>query len=199
LLLRRSLGAELVAKPFSPQHLALLERSACGESSVSLARDLGVSQAAVCELLKRLVRRIGLRSRTELLWFCRERTGLGPPNTLRAARLRSAGGEFVVLGAAMQPSEVSVPLTRAERSILLELFDGKTNSAIARSRRTAVSTVANQVMALRDKLGAAAALLNLGAAGLGAPPPAAAPLHADCDCASVRRTRPRTLVIAARI
>lgn len=152
LLVRRAIGAELLAPPFSTRNLDLLERCASGETSVSLASHMRISQAAVSELLKRLVKKIGLRSRSELLWFCREHAGLGPPKTLRAARLRTFGGEIVVLVAAMRPAEVAIPLTHAERAILLAVLEGKSNPAIARSRKTSPSTVANQVMQLRHKL-----------------------------------------------
>lgn len=152
LLLRRAIGTELLAPPFSARNLRLLERCASGESGVSLARNVGVSQAAMSEVIKRLVRKIGLRSRAELLWFCREHEGLGPPTTLKAARLRTADGEMVILAAAMRPAELAIPLTHAERAILLYILEGKSNPAIARSRNTSPSTVANQVMHLRKKL-----------------------------------------------
>jgi DNA-binding NarL/FixJ family response regulator len=152
LLVRRALGTERLGAALSRRDLKVLERCALGEPSSSICFDLRVSAGYLSTLLKSLLLQLGFRSRAELLWFSRGRRSLGPPATLRAARLRSSGSEIVVFVAPMRPSHVNLPLANAERLVLLSVLEGKTNQEIARSRRTSRCTVANQVAALREKL-----------------------------------------------
>ena len=64
-----------------------------------------------------------------------------------------AGQTFAVVSQAA-PSSASGPvLTPAEREVMTLLLAGKSNGEIARQRKTAVRTVANQVASLFRKFG----------------------------------------------
>jgi DNA-binding NarL/FixJ family response regulator len=143
-----------LAAPIPERQLTVLERTARGESGTSLAIDLGISQPALSELLKRALRRIGLRSRTELIWSCREHDGLGPPGGLRAARFRTQISEWVVLTSRTGPTDLEGPFTPAERALLRGIVEGRSNKDIARARGTSPSTVAKQMALLCEKVGA---------------------------------------------
>jgi DNA-binding NarL/FixJ family response regulator len=129
----------------SPRKLRLLEAAAAAERGKNLAFELGTSAAAVSGGLAVCLSRIGLRSRAELLWFCRDRGELAPPRSLRAARLRTKRGEFAVIGFARRAVEVEGPFTRVERQIVLGVLSGMSNREIARSRNVSICTVQNQV------------------------------------------------------
>ena len=63
-----------------------------------------------------------------------------------------AGQTFAVVSQAA-PSTPGPVLTPAEREVMTLLLAGKSNGEIARQRKTAVRTVANQVASLFRKLG----------------------------------------------
>lgn len=154
LLLRQGTDGELVTKPLASADFELLEGSARGESGTTLATSKGLSPSALHDLQRKLLKRIGLASRAELLWFCREHDGLGPPSSLQATRWPAFGDDVVILAAAMRPSQLVIPLTYTQQAIVLALLDGKSNIAIARSRQRSPCTIANQVTSIRDMLGA---------------------------------------------
>ena len=75
--------------------------------------------------------------------------------TFRAARLirfRLGDDEYATLSVPLRAAGPRAPLTPAERAVLALLLEGKSNPQIARARRTAVRTVANQVASLFKKL-----------------------------------------------
>lgn len=81
---------------------------------------------------------------------------LMPPAGLRAHRFDvgpDAFGVIVVPLGKPSASSQSVNLTRSEQSVMQFILEGKSNQDIAKSRRTAVRTVANQVASIFKKLG----------------------------------------------
>lgn len=81
---------------------------------------------------------------------------LVPPAGLRAHRFDVGPDSFgvlvVPLGNPSAPAE-AVNLTESEQSVMQLMLEGKSNQEIAKSRRTAVRTVANQVASIFKKLG----------------------------------------------
>jgi DNA-binding NarL/FixJ family response regulator len=63
------------------------------------------------------------------------------------------GERLVVLSAPTEITGALAKLTPAERDIALDVVEGSSNAAIARKRKRAVRTVANQLAAIFRKLG----------------------------------------------
>jgi DNA-binding NarL/FixJ family response regulator len=81
---------------------------------------------------------------------------LVPPDGLRAHRFDVGPDAFGVLVLTLGNPAASVPaanLTRSEQSVVRLVLEGKSNQEIAKDRRTAVRTVANQVASIFKKLG----------------------------------------------
>jgi DNA-binding NarL/FixJ family response regulator len=79
-----------------------------------------------------------------------------PPAGLHAHRFDVGPDSFGVLVVPLgspSASAEAVNLTQSEQSVLQLMLDGKSNQEIAKSRRTAVRTVANQVASIFKKLG----------------------------------------------
>jgi DNA-binding CsgD family transcriptional regulator len=79
-----------------------------------------------------------------------------PPAGLSAHRFDvgpDAFGVIVVPLGKPSPSAEAVNLTPSEQSVMQLVLEGKSNQDIAKSRRTAVRTVANQVASIFKKLG----------------------------------------------
>jgi DNA-binding NarL/FixJ family response regulator len=151
LLLRCSASGRPLSAAIPARDVELMDRTARGEPGKGIAIDRAISDGLVSRQLKAALRRVGLVSRSELLWCCRASDGLGPPSPLRAAAHRS--GEWVVLVASLRPSDIEIPLTGSERAIVAALLEGQSNQTIARSRGTSPATVANQVARIFEKLG----------------------------------------------
>jgi len=79
-----------------------------------------------------------------------------PPAGLDAHRFDVGPDEFGVLVFPLGSPSVPLPstnLTASEQSVMQLMLDGKSNQEIAKERRTAVRTVANQVASIFKKLG----------------------------------------------
>lgn len=82
-----------------------------------------------------------------------DRAKLRAPSGLRAARLRVAGEELLLLDWPLAAAPLPAALTAAESDVGALLLAGLPNPEIARRRGTSVRTVANQVASLFTKLG----------------------------------------------
>jgi len=81
---------------------------------------------------------------------------LVPPDGLGAHRFDVGSDAFGVLVLPLGNPSASAPsanLTRSEQSVMRLVLEGKSNQDIAKDRRTAVRTVANQVASIFKKLG----------------------------------------------
>lgn len=74
-----------------------------------------------------------------------------PPDDLACRLLREGPSELALLSFTPRPHQ---PLTTAEQDVALMILRGLSNDAIARARSTSIRTVANQVAAIFDKMGA---------------------------------------------
>jgi DNA-binding NarL/FixJ family response regulator len=153
LLLLRSRN-ETDPMPASPRELAVLDRAALGDAGKVIAIDLGLSTSHVSTLISNALRRLGFRSRAELVWFCRDCSDLGPSGDIEVARVDSDGGALYVLRFSMRIIALDAPLTRSERAVVAAALEGKTNRQIARAFGRSVHTVSNQFAKAKAKLGA---------------------------------------------
>lgn len=198
LLVHCSTSGKPITKPLRPREIELMDRTARAERGNSIAIDLGISDALLCLELKAGLRRLGLESRAELVWFCRERDGLGPPSTLRAAA--NVSGEWVVSVASMSAADITIPLTPAEHFVASALLAGQATETIAEMRGTSPTTVANQIARLFAKLrtsGRCDLILQSRDWAKAAPPPERLPGAIVEHFASTARSRRETALAPA--
>ena len=132
LLLRPRRGSDSVTA--SPREIQVLDRAALGDAGKVIAIDLGLSTSHVSTLINSALRRLGFKSRAELVWFCRDRSDLGPPRELEAARIETPRGELCLLRFPLRVIAVDAsPLTRSELAVVTAALEGKTNRQIARA------------------------------------------------------------------
>jgi len=120
---------------------------AMGIAVKQTAADLNFEWATARTALNRALRKLGLRSCAQLpaFWHCLCGT---------ASRSRMAdGSELLVFRSRLDGHPCGVPLTSAERDVLLAVLVGCNNQQIARQRATSVRTVANQLATLFQKFG----------------------------------------------
>jgi len=86
--------------------------------------------------------------------MARASRGGTPPEGLEVSTVADSDEFIVVTWDVSSPVSSPVSLTPAERQVLTLVIAGGSNAAIARSRKTSVRTVANQVASLLAKLGA---------------------------------------------
>jgi DNA-binding CsgD family transcriptional regulator len=108
--------------------------AASGHPIKWIACELGVSHSTAWRLLRLGLRKLGLRSRLDLIkQFASGRSG----------EVRRLGSGYPDL-----PSGLS----KAEREVVLGVLAGMSNAEIARTRRTSVRTIANQLHGIYGKL-----------------------------------------------
>jgi DNA-binding CsgD family transcriptional regulator len=84
-----------------------------------------------------------------------------PPPGIEIARMEVGGTEYAVLtfpaetAASSEGHAALTNLTAAERAVVAEICAGRSNAAIATSRRTSPRTIANQLASIYRKLGVA--------------------------------------------
>jgi len=110
-----------------------------------VAYELGVELGTVTSALSRILAKLGLRSRTDLV------AALQPPT--ECARHVSDAGDLLVFRT--DDDEVVWPesLTPAEREVATSTLAGRTAAEIARARATTERTVMNQLASIYRKLG----------------------------------------------
>ena len=128
----------------SPRERDVAARIAQGMSHEAVAAELGISASTVASVASAVIRKLGLGSARELPLFWRDAAGF--PVALGRAEAVALQG-MTPLGAVPQ-------LTPAEREVLKDVIQGRSNRQIAERRGASVRTVANQVGALLKKLGA---------------------------------------------
>jgi DNA-binding NarL/FixJ family response regulator len=126
----------------------ILHYAALGESNKGIAFTLGMSTSSVATGVSQVLRKLGGRRRSDLLAFA---------DMNRASELRLSLGDDDEVGVLSLPNApqdaVAEKLSEAEREIGAMIIEGRTNAAIARTRKTSRHTVANQVRSMFDKLG----------------------------------------------
>lgn len=152
-VLLRAVEPEAV-RPLAPYQLDLLEGVAAGKASKVLAFDSGMTEAAASARLKVCLNRLGLRSRAELQWFCRESGTLAPPSTLAVVSMRVRGVEFAILRFSRCAKSIGAPFPQEEGAVVAGVLAGMSNDEIARARGSSANTVKNQVANAMKRVGA---------------------------------------------
>lgn len=131
-------------RALTKQEGLLLRYVSLGASNKEVAFALGLPMGTVATTLRRVVRKLGGRSRRDLV-------GLDQAEHLRV----DLGGDrldVLRLQRARDAKEVT-ELTAAEREVLERLAGGASNAAIAAARGSSVKTVTHQVESVFRKLG----------------------------------------------
>lgn len=118
--------------------------AARGHSEKLIAYELGVAPGTVSSLLVRAYRKLGVRSRAELVAQFSV-----PERALRATLGRSDVMIFSAAKAAVQTAKLSA----AEQEIARAAASGQRNRTIARARGVSEATVAKQLLSVYRKLG----------------------------------------------
>jgi DNA-binding CsgD family transcriptional regulator len=111
-----------------PRESAALTLRADGATIGDIAEHLGVKISTAARLVRSGIRGLGVATHAELV------------AAVEPAR-------------ALSRSDLPASLTRAEREVAWLVVEGASNGEIARQRRTAERTVANQLQAIYTKLG----------------------------------------------
>lgn len=132
----------------TPREQEVAELVGIGESGKAISYRLGISEAAVSAAVANAILKLGLGGRAELAAFF---APTGP--RWRLTRFDLAGEPMLLARSAGLNRRRLRRLTEAERHVALDLLSGRTNEAIARERGSSLSTVANQIGSIFDKLG----------------------------------------------
>lgn len=76
-----------------------------------------------------------------------------PPNGLDFLRFRRDRSDMVIFGVPLGAARRAAALSPAERDVVAQILEGRSNADIARARGTSPRTVANQIQSLFRKLG----------------------------------------------
>lgn len=138
--------------PLSPREYMVAIVAARGQPNKLIAHEIGLTVPTVTALLVRITRKLGLRTRTDLvrLFLARSLTSEKLARAKHAVRLEVDGRAFVVV-----PVSTMLPamLTPSQCEIVRCLLHGSSNVEIAVQRKTSARTVANQLARVYRQLG----------------------------------------------
>jgi DNA-binding NarL/FixJ family response regulator len=118
-----------------------------GHSNKLIAYTLGVSEGSVSASAASVFRKLGVRSRTELIAILSDR------ETARSAKFDLGDGALVVHSRSGGSQDTIADLTKAENEVARFLVAGKTNAEIASLRSCSPRTVAVIAATIYRKLG----------------------------------------------
>jgi DNA-binding NarL/FixJ family response regulator len=139
--------------------VGMLEQILLGQSAKVVALEARVSDSTVALAVKGRLRKMGLRCRARgtphlIVMAARAARSERCPRLLgRISSFGDSRAERWVVSAARPDFCGLDELSKAERSVLLELLEGKSHVQIAELRRTSRRTIANQVGTAFRKLG----------------------------------------------
>ncbi|MET0794811.1 MAG: helix-turn-helix transcriptional regulator [Polyangiaceae bacterium] len=149
LLVRRGEPGLALTRPFTTRERIATQFAIEGHSLKWIGFEMGVALSTVSLLVSSSIKKLGLRSRVELT----ELFGLGPAPAVSALTFQIAGCEYALLDIPLRRLTPPHCLTDAEREVVLGVLSDKSNAEIARTRRTSINTVANQLRGVYQKLG----------------------------------------------
>jgi DNA-binding NarL/FixJ family response regulator len=158
----------------SPREYMVALVAARGQPNKLIAHEVGLTVPTVTALLVRVTRKLGLRTRTDLvrLFLARSLTTEKLARATDVVRLEVDGRAYVVV-----PVSTMLPamLTPCQCEIVRCLLHGSSNEEIAAHRKTSARTVANQLARVYRQLGVGSryqlVALLLGAVAQGPRPP----------------------------
>jgi DNA-binding NarL/FixJ family response regulator len=141
-------------EPNAPDPRALTRRErvvaryvGSGHSNKLIAYTLGLSEGSVSATAASVFRKLGVRSRTELIAILSDR------ETARSAKFDMGDDALVVHSRADGTNDTIAALTGAENEVARLIIAGKTNAEIAALRRCSLRTVAVIAASIYQKLG----------------------------------------------
>jgi DNA-binding NarL/FixJ family response regulator len=143
LLLRRNRPAERASVTLTVREASVIGYAVLGHSNKRMAYELGISQSAVSECLRRAFAKLGVGMRAGLMELVATEVAV------------YAGTESqVMLSFPLPRPESATPavLTASEQYVFRALLAGQSNAEIAASRGRSPRTIANQVAAVFRKL-----------------------------------------------
>jgi DNA-binding NarL/FixJ family response regulator len=148
---------------YSPRERDAIAFARAGYTNKRVAIELGISEATACEVFVAAARKLGVRSRLDLVRvFGGSAPGEGvmaaPPEGLEISSCIWHGEDCLLLTFPSKKPKWPRGLTAAERVVAAMLIEGASTAAIARCRQTSERTVANQVASILRKAGSASRL-----------------------------------------
>ncbi len=152
LLVAKDRASAPTVKRLNERELCAMQLAIMGHSTKYIAYEIGVAVSTASVLVASVIRKLGLQSRVELVEI------FGPawrvsPIDIRADTCELAELAYVRFDVPRRMLEPPSCLTLAERDVVRGVLSARSNAEIARSRRTSVRTVANQLRAVYQKLG----------------------------------------------
>jgi DNA-binding NarL/FixJ family response regulator len=146
------LGFAAVTVRLSRRELAVLAAAEGGVANKFVAIEQSLACSTVSESLQTATAKLGFASRTEFLKVMACLRSNADEATDHGVRLLG-GAERWWLFLPVEAFGLDPRLTLAERQVVTGVLNGRTNAAIAMTRRTSCRTVANQLAAIYRKLG----------------------------------------------
>jgi DNA-binding NarL/FixJ family response regulator len=143
------LGFEAASVRLSRRELSVLAAAEGGVANKLVAIEQSLSCSTVSESLQMALTKLGFASRAEFLKVMAGLRVNGPDHGARVV----GDALFCWLFLPVEAVGLDPRLTRAERQIVAGVLNGRTNAAIALTRRTSCRTVANQLAGIYRKLG----------------------------------------------
>ena len=134
-------------RAFTKREREVIALSSHGHANKVIAFELGITPSTVSTHLSRAAAKLGMSSRYEIMQTC---VALASSD-VAVKYVDHAGERYAVLAL---PIELRIPvvLSPAQREVAVLVFQGLSNAAIAKVRKTSVRTVANQIAAILRKL-----------------------------------------------
>ena len=143
------LGFEACNAQLTQRERELLSAAESGVANKFVALERSLSCSTVSESVHIAMTKLGFDSRAE---FLKVMASLRTSEAGTTARLRGNGTAcWLVLP--LEALNLDPRLTQAERQVVAGVLNGRTNAAIAKTRRTSTRTVANQLAGIYRKLG----------------------------------------------
>jgi DNA-binding NarL/FixJ family response regulator len=133
-------------RALAPRERIVAEHLMLGRANKRIGYDLALGEGTVATLVARIARKLGTRSRAELVRLLNE------CDTSRAA-IGEIAGRGIQLAIATRDEDVALGLSPREQEVARAAARGLSNEAIARSLDVAPRTVANALARVFKKLG----------------------------------------------
>jgi DNA-binding CsgD family transcriptional regulator len=166
MLTRRSLTNDVLENTLNARDRRTMLLAALGSSTKELACELEVADSTASILVRSVLSKLGVASRTELIevfggalltFGASEKPAMevcfALPARAQVSTFRVDSEDYTLFELPFRRLEPPPCLTHAEREVVRGVFNGMSNAEIAQLRHTSINTVANQLRATYVKLG----------------------------------------------
>lgn len=147
----------------TPMEVRVTGLAVRGYSNKLIGYHLGIAEGTASFHLARAMRKLGIRTRVELVRVLGTRYPEMPPARCRVKdatlplpegiELEQLGPDVALLSFPVPKAQLHPVLTEAEQDIVLRVYAGETNREIAEARAVRVKTIGNQLERIFRKLG----------------------------------------------